>query len=271
MILWCQADPGCELPCRRKLRWIRGLHSQQHRADRSNTRDLDETLTAFVSPVKSRQFGVDLFDLYLQLHKLRSLGGEQFTRQGGQALIGFNTLNQWNQPSLGAALIFDAAGARKMLSITTKTTTDVDEFRGQIRPDNTEFLVTGKGPFSATVTKIDLIDLGMQSLTESHARTWHIALARSRIGVAFSATPGPAILALIALHMAAALHHHFVRRDDILLRMLPRLHHSTSFPRRAHTRPAPEGTGAPLKNKATLVSQSGSAAVKGFGRRPNAG
>jgi AraC-like DNA-binding protein len=81
-----------------------------------------------------------------------------------------------------------------MPSITTKTTTDVDEFRGQIRPDNTEFLVTGKGPFSATVTKIDLIDLGMQSLTESHARTWHIAIARSRIGIAFSAMPGPAMI-----------------------------------------------------------------------------
>jgi AraC-like DNA-binding protein len=81
-----------------------------------------------------------------------------------------------------------------MLSITTRTTTDADEFRGQIRPDNTEFLVTSKGPFSATVTKIDLIVLGMQSLTESHARTWHIALARPRIGILFSARQGPPMI-----------------------------------------------------------------------------
>jgi AraC-like DNA-binding protein len=81
-----------------------------------------------------------------------------------------------------------------MPSVTTKTTADVDEFRGLIRPENTEFLVTGKGPFTATVTKIDLFDLGMQSLTESHARAWHIALSRSRVGIAFSAKPGPTMI-----------------------------------------------------------------------------
>jgi cytochrome b561 len=32
---------------------------------------------------------------------------------------------------------------------------------------------------------------------------------------------GLCLLVLIALHVAAAFHHHFVRRDDILLRMLP--------------------------------------------------
>ncbi len=34
---------------------------------------------------------------------------------------------------------------------------------------------------------------------------------------------GLSLLALIAVHVAAALHHHFIRRDDILLRMLPRI------------------------------------------------
>ncbi len=29
------------------------------------------------------------------------------------------------------------------------------------------------------------------------------------------------LVALIALHVAAALHHHFIRRDDVLRRMLP--------------------------------------------------
>lgn len=32
---------------------------------------------------------------------------------------------------------------------------------------------------------------------------------------------GLALIALLALHVAAALHHHFVRRDDTLRRMLP--------------------------------------------------
>src|SRR5271157_827449 len=97
MILWRQADPGRELASRFELCWIRGLHSQQRRADWSNARDLDETPTALVGPVPSRQLGVDLFDLCLQLHKFLGLDGKQFSRQGGQALIGFNALEQRNQ------------------------------------------------------------------------------------------------------------------------------------------------------------------------------
>jgi len=33
---------------------------------------------------------------------------------------------------------------------------------------------------------------------------------------------GLALIAIVAVHVAAALHHHFVRRDDTLRRMLPR-------------------------------------------------
>jgi cytochrome b561 len=46
------------------------------------------------------------------------------------------------------------------------------------------------------------------------------ALARQILAVHHGV--GLCLLALIAVHIAAALHHHFVRGDDILLRMLPR-------------------------------------------------
>jgi AraC-like DNA-binding protein len=86
------------------------------------------------------------------------------------------------------------AGVKEMPSGTVQSVSDVEEFRGLIRPANTEFLVTGKGrPFSATVTKIELIDLWAQSLTESHARSWHVAITSPRIGIAFQTAPGPAM------------------------------------------------------------------------------
>lgn len=80
-----------------------------------------------------------------------------------------------------------------MPSGTVRSVSDVEEFRGLIRPANTEFLVTGKGrPFSAAVTKIELIDLWTQSLTESHARTLHVAILSPRVGIMFQVAPGPA-------------------------------------------------------------------------------
>jgi cytochrome b561 len=41
------------------------------------------------------------------------------------------------------------------------------------------------------------------------------------------------LLATALLHAAAALHHHFVLRDDVLRRMLPRLRRPTAAPKRA--------------------------------------
>jgi AraC-like DNA-binding protein len=72
----------------------------------------------------------------------------------------------------------------------TETFSDVERFRNTIRPADTEFLVTGRGAFSATVTKVDLINLGLQRLTENLARTWRIAIDSPRIAVIFAAEPG---------------------------------------------------------------------------------
>ena len=65
MIFRRQADLGRELTARSEQLGLRGLHSQQCRPDRTDARDLDETLAAFISPMPSHKLGVDLVDLRL--------------------------------------------------------------------------------------------------------------------------------------------------------------------------------------------------------------
>jgi cytochrome b561 len=60
------------------------------------------------------------------------------------------------------------------------------------------------------------------------------ALARDILEVHWGV--GLCLLALIALHVAAALHHHFVRRDDVLMRMLPAMPHVRRSPLRRFVR-----------------------------------
>ena len=71
---------------------------------------------------------------------------------------------------------------------TVRSTGDVDAFRAAIRPANPEYLITGRGAFSATVTKIDLHRLQMQRLSESLARARRVCSTRA--DVYFPATPG---------------------------------------------------------------------------------
>ena len=68
--------------------------------------------------------------------------------------------------------------------------TDVDAFRAAIRPAGREFLVTGRGRFLASVTKIDLPRLWTQSLRETLPRTWHVETRR--VGVLFLTVAGSA-------------------------------------------------------------------------------
>lgn len=63
------------------------------------------------------------------------------------------------------------------------------------------------------IPHIPVESLGFTKTTwEPIAKTGHWALAMLTIG-------------LISLHVSAALFHHFVKRDDVLLRMLPLLRH----------------------------------------------
>jgi hypothetical protein len=48
MVFWRQADPGRELACGSEKPGLRGLHFQQHRADRADAGDLGEPSAAFI-------------------------------------------------------------------------------------------------------------------------------------------------------------------------------------------------------------------------------
>jgi AraC-like DNA-binding protein len=80
-----------------------------------------------------------------------------------------------------------------MSSSIYRSADDADEFRGQLRPSVTDYLLTGKGRFSATVAKVDLTNVWMQGLVESHARTWHLSISSPRIAILFSRAPSPAM------------------------------------------------------------------------------
>jgi cytochrome b561 len=65
----------------------------------------------------------------------------------------------------------------------------------------------------------------------SHAerQLWHDQFLPLHIRLSYAG------MSLVALHIAAALYHHFARRDDVLIRMLPR---NSDRPREVHTMPS---------------------------------
>jgi len=76
-----------------------------------------------------------------------------------------------------------------MRAVKLSNVTDVEVFRAAIRPANSDFLVTGRGPFLASVTKVDLPRLWMQAFQERLPRTWRVETWR--LGIAFSAMGEP--------------------------------------------------------------------------------
>jgi cytochrome b561 len=79
-----------------------------------------------------------------------------------------------------------------------------------------------------------LVLLPLQGWANANARGWDVAIfgvtlpkimaTQSRFGMQLGdihQTTGIILLVLVGLHVLAALHHHLVRRDRVLLRMLP--------------------------------------------------
>ena len=69
-------------------------------------------------------------------------------------------------------------------------TTDVDEFRAAVRPTTRNLTVTGRGRFSANLTRVDLHHVKMQRSQESLARAWELELPPTRTAIAFGIEPG---------------------------------------------------------------------------------
>jgi hypothetical protein len=78
-----------------------------------------------------------------------------------------------------------------MSSSLVVTTTDVDEFRAAVRPVNKDLTITGRGQFSASVTRIDAHDLWMQRSREGLSRVWELAIPPTRTAILFGAEPEP--------------------------------------------------------------------------------
>ena len=77
-----------------------------------------------------------------------------------------------------------------MPSSMVRSASDVDDFRGFIRPTAAEYLVTGNGRFCATATKVELDNMWAQCLTESRPRSWCMTVTEPRISIFFQAAPG---------------------------------------------------------------------------------
>lgn len=81
----------------------------------------------------------------------------------------------------------------RMSSSFVLASTDVDEFRAAVRPVNSVMTITGRGQFSASVTRIEVHNLWMQRSGEHLPRAWEVAIPATRTAILFGTEPGPAI------------------------------------------------------------------------------
>ena len=81
-----------------------------------------------------------------------------------------------------------------MPSSAVRAFTDPDDYAAAIRGANVELTVTGRGDFTAKLTRIDLRRLWMQRYSESLPRICDVTdIASARLFIAFRTTPGPSL------------------------------------------------------------------------------
>jgi hypothetical protein len=76
-----------------------------------------------------------------------------------------------------------------VLSSATHVANDVDQYAMSFRPSNTEHTIAGRGPFAATVIRIDLHRLLPQRGQISHASVAHGHPTTRRQGIVFGGSP----------------------------------------------------------------------------------
>jgi AraC-like DNA-binding protein len=81
-----------------------------------------------------------------------------------------------------------------MPSSAVRTFTDPDDYAAAIRQGTIELTVTGRGDFTAKITRIDLHRLWMQLFSEDLPRVSHVAGWGGRAIIAFRTQPGPRLL-----------------------------------------------------------------------------
>ena len=80
-------------------------------------------------------------------------------------------------------------GGSVLLSSTIRVANDVDQYAMSFRPSNTEHTIAGRGPFAATVIRIDLHRLLPQRGQISHASVAHGHPTTRRQGIVFGGSP----------------------------------------------------------------------------------
>jgi AraC-like DNA-binding protein len=80
-----------------------------------------------------------------------------------------------------------------MPSSTVRSFSDVDEYSAAIRQGTVQMTVTGRGPFSAKIIRIDLHRLWMQRFSDDLPRVAHIEDHGDRVIISFRTQPGPSM------------------------------------------------------------------------------
>jgi AraC-like DNA-binding protein len=88
----------------------------------------------------------------------------------------------------------DEKGCRGRPSSSVRRFSDPDDYAAAIRGAVAEMTLTGRGRFSAKLTRIDLHRLWMQRFSESLPRIAHVTLPAGRTVVAFRTRPGQSLL-----------------------------------------------------------------------------
>jgi hypothetical protein len=71
---------------------------------------------------------------------------------------------------------------------------DIDQYAMLVRPSNIEHTIAGRGPFAATVTRIDLHRLWLQRGETSHPSIGHGQQTSKREGILISGSPKPGVV-----------------------------------------------------------------------------
>jgi AraC-like DNA-binding protein len=91
----------------------------------------------------------------------------------------------------GKVMMKPARRERIMLSSAIRVANDVDQYAMSFRPSNTEHTVTGRGPFAAAVTRIDLHRLWMQRGEINRTSVAYGYQTSRRAGISFAGGEKP--------------------------------------------------------------------------------
>src|SRR5215469_14130555 len=81
-----------------------------------------------------------------------------------------------------------------MPSSAVRKFTDPDDYAAAVRASRTELTITGRGKFSAKLTRVDLHRLWMQRFSDNLPRTAHSANFTGRAIISFQTHSGPGLV-----------------------------------------------------------------------------